>query len=112
MHICSLPPTDRYRLQTVRHPLHESHALLTPTAVEYLVCPMFCVDCMYVCVNVCMYVYVCMCVCMYFYFFLLYLLACSITLYLVILHAIYIELTVVIFTLIVYNSYSFFMDCN
>ena len=43
--------------------------------------------------------------------FLLYLLACSITLYLVILHAIYIEFTVVIFTLIVYSGYSFYMDC-
>ena len=37
------------------------------------------------------------------YFLLLYLLACSITLYLVILHAIYIEFTVVIFTLIIYS---------
>ena len=43
-------------------------------------------------------------------FLLLYLLACSITLYLVILHAIYIEFSVVIFTLIVYSCYSFFMD--
>jgi hypothetical protein len=46
-------------------------------------------------------------VCMYY----IYLLACSITIYLVILHAIYIEFTVVIFTLIVYSGYSFFMDC-
>ena len=52
-------------------PLHESHALLTLTGVEYLVCPMFCVDCTYVCVYVCMYVcmyvctYVCVYVCMY-----------------------------------------------
>ena len=68
--------------------------------------------CAYVCMCVCMYVCLCMyvCVCMYFYF-LLYLLTCPITLYLVILHAIYIELTVVIFTLIVYSGYSFFMDC-
>jgi hypothetical protein len=40
-----------------------------------------------------------------FFLLLLYLLACSITLYLVILHAIYIEFTVVIFTLIVYSGY-------
>ena len=64
--------------------------------------------CMYVCMYVSMYV--CMYICTYV-FFLLYLLARSITLYLVILHAIYIELTVVIFTLIVYNGYYFFMDC-
>ena len=43
-------------------------------------------------------------------FILLYLLACSITLYLVILHAIYIEFTVVIFTLIFYSGYSFYRD--
>ena len=43
--------------------------------------------------------------------FLLYLLACSITLYLVILQAIYIEFTLVIFTLRVYSGYSFYMDC-
>ena len=71
--------------------------------------------CMYVHMYVCMYIctYICMYLCMYvhMYFFLLYLLACSITLYLVILHAIYIEFTVVIFSLIVYSGYSFFMDC-
>ena len=58
------PPTHRYRLQTVRHPLHESHALLTSTGIQYLVCTVFCVDCMYlsimyvsiVCMDVWMYV--------------------------------------------------------
>jgi len=48
---------------------------------------------------------------MFIYLLLLYLLARSITLYLVILHVIYIEFLVVIFTLRVYCGYSFFMDC-